>query len=128
MTTLRQPSRTVLAGILLGVGLALLVGDTDRTSSPSFATARMLWPIDVWGTLAVVLGALLLSADELARALRVRLAPVVVSTALAAAAWFTFWCCSFIQSALRDDRAALTGIPVYGGLALLALAVARGEG
>jgi hypothetical protein len=121
-------TRTVLAGILIGLGLSLLLGSDARTSAPQFVVARDLMPIDAWGTAAVVLGGLLLAAETLTEQLRIPTRLTVVAAAAAAAGWHTFWGTAYIVSAIAEPAASLTGIPVHLGLALLALLVAVREG
>lgn len=111
-TIVRHPGR--LLGLLnLTLGGVLLGGGPWRTSSYSFVVAREAAPIPVWAV-AFLLGGL-------ACLLALRLRWWGVAALMFGAGVHTFWAGCFIAAALRDDRAALTAIPVYLFLALLHL-------
>lgn len=106
-----------LLGLLnLGLGVVLILGATSRTASPSLAVARQTMPIHAWGVLFIVGGVICLLAHSLGR-----YGAVLVG---AGAGIHTFWTITLLQAALTDRRAALTGIVVYGWLALLHLTTA----
>jgi hypothetical protein len=121
----------ILAAVDVLLGCALIAGAPLRTAGPSFASAREIAPIPVWGAVILTLGALL----AVAQLLRTRLTPLHGRFAIAlpagvAAGWHAFWAAAFLTTAVMDPRAALTGIPVYAGLSGLHLVVAlmREEG
>lgn len=103
----------LLAVLNLGLGLALLLGDPLRTSSPSFATAKTIMTIDQWGLL-FLLGALVCAVAY--RCGRWGAVLVGVGGGIHA-----FWAMGLLQSARWDNRAAIMGIVVYGWIALLHL-------
>lgn len=104
---------TLLGGLNIALGSVLILGAPDRTSSFSFAVARDVLPIPVWGAAFTLVG--------LAGLFALRLGTAGVPTVMAGAGLHTFWAVAFLSAALMDTRAALTAIPVYMFLALLHL-------
>lgn len=101
-----------LLGILNGgLGTVLIVGAPLRTSSPSLAAARDLMPIRAWGLLFCFAGIICFFAHHFGR----RGAFAVATGAGIHAVWAT----TLFQAATWDQRAALSGIVVYGWLSLL---------
>jgi hypothetical protein len=101
-----------LLGLLnLGLGLVLLMGAPSRTASPSLAVARQIMPIRAWGSLFLAAGFVCLAAYHYGR-----WGAVLVG---AGAGIHAFWAGALLQAATHDKRAALTGVVVYGWLAML---------
>jgi len=98
----------ILAAVM---GLAYLLGDPQRTSSPSFAYAKSVAPMHVWGVVFLV-GAVAVGSAALLRD----------GTALAFALFvggciFAWWASCFLVSALSDPAASLTGWAIHGFIA-----------
>lgn len=104
---------TLLGGLNIALGLVLLGGSPTRTSSFSFAVARDIAPIRWWGLGFLLGGLLCLWAGNLRH--------WGVAALMVGAGIHTFWAVAFLTAAIQDNRAALTGIPVYMFLALLHL-------
>lgn len=101
-----------LLGVLnIGLGVVLLIGSPLRTSTPSLAAARDLMPMKAWGGAFLLGGIICLGAHHAGR--RGALAVAV------GAGIHAVWAATLIHSATWDQRAALTGIVVYGWLAFL---------
>lgn len=115
--------RTVLAdhpGRLLGalnvaLGVVLLVGSSLRTSSYSFTVARELMPVAWWGLAFLLGGVACLAATHAGW--------WGVGALMFGAGVHAFWTGALAAAAVRDTRAALTGVVVYGWLSLLHLLV-----
>lgn len=107
---LDQPG--VLLGMLnVGLGTVLILGAPSRTSSPSLAAARDILTIHHWGLLFLLGGVICLYAHRLGR--RGALAVAV------GAGVHGFWAATLVQAAVQDERAALTGIVIYGWAGLI---------
>lgn len=107
-----QPG-SLLAILNTGIGLSLLFSSPLRTSSPAFRAAKAVMPLDAWGVLFLLGGFVCAIAAR-----HGRWGAALVG---AGAGIHTFWTVTLLQSAMLDQRAALTGIVVYGWLALLHL-------
>jgi hypothetical protein len=95
------------------IGLAYLLGDPQRTESPSFAAAKLLAPMHVWGVL-FLFGGVVLTLAMLVDDKR------LLSWALFAGGFiFTWWAVMFGYAAATDPRASLTGPAIHGTLGLL---------
>lgn len=101
---------TLLSLVNVGLGVVLLLGDPLRTSSPSFASARQLLPIAVWGLLFLVGGIVCACAASI----RTHGAVMVAG----GAGVHAFWAVSLAAAAKADEHAALTGVVVYAWIAL----------
>jgi hypothetical protein len=106
-----------LLGVLnLGLGVVLILGAPSRTASPSLAAARAIMPIHAWGLLFMLGGAVCFAAHGLKRR-----GAVAVGVG---AGIHAFWASTLATAALADKRAALSGIVVYGWVALLHITTA----
>jgi hypothetical protein len=102
----------VLLSVLnLGLGVVLLLGDPLRTSSASFATARQLLPIPLWGVLFLAGGLVCAAAANWG-------CWGALAVALGGAGVHAFWAAALTESAAADKRAALTGCVAYSWFAL----------
>lgn len=103
----------------LAVAGVLVAGSAQRSSSPSFGTAREIMPMRAWG--------LLLGAAALAVLWRVLTRRTASWPMIAAASWHAFFATALIFAAAVDERAALTGCVLYlGRVAMHLLAAWRG--
>lgn len=106
----------LLAFLNVGLGAVLVFGGPLRTSSASFETAKSYLPIQTWGVLFLVAGAICFIAalqrpcSPERRAGEIRrctIAAVLVGLSSGLHAW---WTLSLVQSVQHDDRAALTAV------------------
>jgi hypothetical protein len=111
----------VWAIAVAGVGVALIVGPPGRSASPSFDIAKSLagGTVRPWGLMAIAAGLLILIGLHKQNP-RIRVAGYFIG-----AVWALFFSASFVISAAHDPRAALTGIPMYGGLGVALLLMGR---
>lgn len=104
---------SLLGGVNVALGIVLLLGAPARTSSFSFAVAKDIASMQVWGLMFIAGGIFCMYA--------VRLGRLGIAALMFGAGVHTFWAVAFLSAALLDSRAALTAIPVYMFLALLHL-------
>jgi hypothetical protein len=111
----------VWAVAVIGVGIALIFGAPSRTTSRSYDVAKVLTGgnVRLWGLMAITAGVLILIGLHQQRP-RTRVAGYFIG-----AVWALFFSASFVISAVQDPRAALTGIPMYGGLGVALLLMGR---
>lgn len=108
----RYPPDAPLALMDVAIGLMHLLQRPSRASSPSFAVARTVAPLWLWGVLFLILGACLLVAIFGGRAPRLRRSCVTVVRVLGPAL-YVMWALMYAMSALHDDRATFIGVPPY---------------
>lgn len=128
--SLLRATVTVAAVGDLALGLILIAGNPLRTSGPSFATAKSLMPLPVWGALLVAFGVVLAAVVLGHRTMPIPLLRYLrVTGASLACGWHAFFASAFENTARMDPRAARTGVAAYGTLAALHLVLAwhRGE-
>lgn len=118
----------LVAIVDVGLGAVILAGSDARVAGPSFQTAKMLAPLEVWAALLLLFGALIFTA----LLLQTRLTPVHGRLAIGvpcalAAGWHTWWSSAFAVTAIQNGDAALTGIFPYAGYAALHLIAAVRE-
>lgn len=104
---------SLLGGVNVALGVVLLLGAPERTSSFSFAVAKDIASVQTWGLAFIAAGIACMYALHLGR--------LGVAALMFGAGIHTFWAVAFLSAALLDNRAALTAIPVYMFLALLHL-------
>lgn len=95
------------------VGLLILGGGEERFSNPSFMTARQVAPYWGWGVAMVVSGALA-STGAVAHFMWLSRVGHSLSSIV-----YLFLVMTFVDSVLRVPNAALTGIGIYTGFALI---------
>lgn len=110
-----QPG-SLLALLNVGLGLSLLYGAPERTSSPAFRVAKAVMPIPGWAFLFIAAGVICAIAARHGR--------WAAATVGLGAGIHGFWAATLGQSAHQDKHVAFTGVVVYGWLALLHLTTA----
>lgn len=108
----RYPPDMPLAGMDIAIGLLHLLQRPSRSSSPSFAVARGVAPLWVWGTLYLILGLALLIAILGSRTPVLRLHCTTLVRILGPAL-FVMWALMYAMSAVNDDRASYLGVAPY---------------
>lgn len=107
----------LLAALNAGIGAVLLLAGPTRHTGPAFTTPRELLAIEMWGLLFLIGGLVCaLAADH------GRFGAVLVGVG---AGVHACWAVALLDSALRDPRAALTGVVVYSWCALVHVLTAR---
>jgi hypothetical protein len=121
MTTTRRyavisklPPDLPLALMDLAIGSAYLLSGQQRSTSAAFRVARALLPMWVWGACFLLVGSLLLGVviTTWARPER-RVSHAVWVLRVLGATLFAMWAIMFLLSGIRDQHAALAGVPVY---------------
>lgn len=97
----------VLAG---WIGFGYLLGDPVRTSTPSFASAKELAPMHVWG-LMFLTGAVVLVASMFLNDFLMRCALFIGGVI------YSWWGALFALTAYHDEKASLNAPAIYGFLA-----------
>ncbi len=104
---------TLAALSTLAVGVAILVGGEARFSGPSFATSRHLAPWWAWGSAMVASGGLATTGAFAHLMWLARIGHTMSSFV------YLFLVVTFIDGAIKAPTAALTGIGIYSGFALI---------
>lgn len=108
----------VLAG---WIGCAYTLGAPVRTSTPSFAAARDLAPMQLWGGMFLV-GALVLALAMFTRDDRIPRWSLAIGGVI-----YLWWGLLFLLTVLRDERASLTAPALYGFIAFIHFLAANPE-
>lgn len=108
----------VLAG---WIGCSYVAGDPVRTATPSFASARELAPMHLWGVMFII-GAATLVVAMFVRDDRIARWALVVGGVI-----YTWWGLLFLLTVLRDERASLNGPVLYGFVAFVHFLAANPE-
>lgn len=95
------------------LGCGYLFGAPVRTATPSFASARAIAPMDLWGVMFLA-GAVVLTAAMFLRDHRVPQWALVIGGAI-----YTWWAFLFLFTVLRDERASLNAPALYGFIAAI---------
>lgn len=99
-----------LAGWL---GCTYMFGDPIRTSTPSFAAAKSIAPIEHWGVMFLI-GAVVLTAAMFLHSHHVPQWALIIGGAI-----YTWWAFLFLFTVLRDERASLNAPALYGFIAAI---------
>lgn len=109
------PTRPLILGTGdVVLGLLLLTGAQERTSSRAYAGIKQVQPVAWWGLELATAGVLLLAG----LALRHRVSPPVGHStqrwaAFMAALWCGFWAGTLAQTAATDPHVAFTGAALW---------------
>jgi hypothetical protein len=95
--------------LALVMGLAYLLGDPERTATPSFAPAKAVAPMHVWGVLFLTGFVVLMIGLTNARLMAIAL--------WIGGTMYVWWGACFALAALTDPRASATGWAVHGVVA-----------
>jgi hypothetical protein len=108
----------VLAG---WIGCAYVFGDPVRTSTPSFAAARELAPMPVWGVMFLI-GAATLAVAIVVHDDRLPRWALAIGGVI-----YIWWGLLFLLTVLRDERASLNAPALYGFIAFIHFLAANPE-
>lgn len=112
-----RTARWTLAVLAVLLGLALIAGGPARFGAPSMYVARQVPGEHVtWGAFIAAAGLAVVVGKLTERW------PLVEAGMFAIGLWCWFFAVTLAVSALREPKAALTGLVVYGGVAFLATA------
>lgn len=89
------------------IGSSYVLGDPERTATPSFTTAQFLAPMWAWGVLFLT-GAVTLSFTAILGEPRLIGAALFIGGII-----YTWWGSLFAITTLVDSRASLTGPAIY---------------
>lgn len=97
------------------IGVILVVASPLRSSAATFRVARALLPMWAWGVYFLVVGLALLAAVVYVWIWsdHNRHPPGVWLLRVLSSALFTMWALMFLLSGIKDQHAALIGVPVY---------------
>ena len=102
-----RPLLAPFAGLALITGLAYLLGSPDRTRPASFAIAKMVASMHVWGI------AFLIGAGALATVIALDHKYAIVTALFVGGLLYTWWGLSFGIAALNDPRASANAWATY---------------
>lgn len=103
----------VAAAGTLTVGALILAGGAVRFSSVGFAAARQIAPWWVWGSALAGAGLIALTGTAMRHPWWCRIGHTLSAVA------YMFLVVTFVQTAIATATVALTGIGIYGCLAVL---------